>query len=270
MNIIIGSSTGDSSYWLSKGSILSIMLIALAVVITFYVLRSVGLYKLAKKQGVENAFLAWIPCVWMFIACKIVGKARIFGTAAEKFAVWACVLFSVAVIIPVVYYGFTIAPYVFRAIQSEDVVMIVSDGTLYVSPELSYSSGLNKFLDIIGVFGNVLRLVEIFITVSVYIALFKKFWPQHYILAAVLSFFGLFGVFAFVIRNNQPVDFNEYIRRRYYNAGFPPYGGYGQGGYNPYNNGGNGYGAPNQGNSEDKESADKFAVCQVDDRLDNL
>nr|MBO4517625.1 hypothetical protein [Clostridia bacterium] len=244
---------------MSKGSILSIMLIALAVVITFYVLRSVGLYKLAKKQGVENAFLAWIPCVWMFIACKIVGKARIFGTAAEKFAVWACVLFSVAVIIPVVYYGFTIAPYVFRAIQSEDVVMIVSDGTLYVSPELSYSSGLNKFLDIIGVFGNVLRLVEIFITVSVYIALFKKFWPQHYILAAVLSFFGLFGVFAFVIRNNQPVDFNEYIRRRYYNAGFPPYGGYGQGGYNPYNNGGNGYGAPSQGSSEDKEPFGEFS-----------
>ena len=51
----------------------------------------------------------------------------------------------------------------------------------------------------------------------------------------MLSFFGLFPIFAFAIRDKKAVDFNEYIRRRYYGAGFTPYGNryYGERG-NPY------------------------------------
>ena len=262
MDIIINNTTGEIIS-VSRGSVVSVAIIVLAVIITFYVLRSIGLYKLAKSQGVENAFLAWIPCLWMFIACKVIGKARIFGTAAERFAVWACVLFSVAIVLPFVYNFLRIFPYIAYYLEGGDITINAAEGlTIYAGPDFVNSFDtkvINGIINVLGAFSYILRLVEIFITVSVYIALFRKFWPQHYILAAVLSFFGLFGVFAFVIRNNQPVDFNEYIRRRYYNAGFPPYGGYGQGGYNPYNNGGNGYGAPSQGSSEDKEPFGEFS-----------
>ena len=38
---------------------------------------------------------------------------------------------------------------------------------------------------------------------------------------------GLFGPFVFAIRNKKEVNFAEYIRRRFYSAGYPPYGPYG-------------------------------------------
>lgn len=236
MNILIKTTTGESIYSVSRSAVLSVALIILAVYIAFYVLRSIGIYKLAKSQGVEKAYFAWIPCLWMFTACKIIGKARFFSTTAEKVAVWACVLFSVAVIVPFIGNFLSYFPYVAYYLEGGSLTLNASEGlVIYAGSDFVNNfdtNAINTIIKILSAFGYILRLVEIFITVSVYIALFKKFWPQHYILAAVLSFFGLFGIFAFVIRNNKAVDFNEYIRSRYYNAGFTPYGNryYNQGG----------------------------------------
>ena len=57
---------------LSNGWIIAIALIALVVIVGLYLLRSFGLYKLAKNNGVDKAFIAWIPCVWVYTACKLV------------------------------------------------------------------------------------------------------------------------------------------------------------------------------------------------------
>lgn len=255
MTIIIETDTGASVSTISRGVVLSVALIILAVYIAFYVLRSIGLYKLAKGQGVDKAFFAWIPCLWMFTACKIIGKTRFFNTTAEKVAVWACVLFSVAVIVPFIINFLKLFPYVAYYLEGGKLTVNVSQG-LVIYAESDFVNNfdtktINAIINILGVFSYILRIAEIFITVSVYIALFKKFWPQHYILAAVLSFFGLFGVFVFVIRNNKAVDFNEYIRRRFYGAGFTPYGNryYGQ----------NGNGAPYGNSSEDTEPFGEFS-----------
>jgi hypothetical protein len=77
----------------------------------------------------------------------------------------------------------------------------------------------------------------------VYIALFRKFWPQHYVLATVLSVLGLFAPFVFAIRKKNAVNFSEYMRSRY-NMYYTPYGNpYGRPPYgNPY---GNPYANPN-------------------------
>lgn len=259
MDIIIETSTGTSAYSISKSAILATTLVMLAIYITFYVLRSVGIYKLAKGQGVKKAFFAWIPCLWMFTACKVIGQTRFFGTTAEKVAVWACVIFSLATVVPLVQSFLSNFPYVAYYLQGGSVSLLFKDG-IYVSTGDDFinrfdTNAINAIIRTLGVFGVLLRFAEIFITVSVYIALFRKFWPEHYILAAVLSFFGLFGIFVFAIRNKKAVDFNEYIRRRYYGAGFTPYGNryYGQGG-----NGYNGSGAPH-GESGDKEPFGEFS-----------
>lgn len=259
MNIIIETNTGTSAYSMSKSAILATTLVMLAIYITFYVLRSIGIYKLAKGQGVKKAFFAWIPCLWMFTACKVIGQTRFFGTTAEKVAVWACVLFSVAVIVPFIAEFLRFFPYVAYYLEGGTLTLDISQGIVLSAGSDFVNNfdtpAINTIIKILSAFGYILRFAEIFITVSVYIALFRKFWPEHYILAAVLSFFGLFGIFAFAIRNKKAVDFNEYIRRRYYGAGFTPYGNryYGQGG-----NGYNGSSAPH-GESDDKEPFGEFS-----------
>lgn len=247
----------------STGAVITFSLILLAVYIAFYVLRSIGLYTLAKNQGVDKPYIAFIPCVWMFTACKLIGKVRYFGSTAEKLAVWASVIFSCAIVFPAVYNFIGYFPYVMYYLEGGSID-IVSRGGLYIRPVTDGGNEFNNLFDtpflngltsVLYVFNLILRLAEIFITVSVYIALFRKFWPEHYILAAVLSFLGFFPILIFVVRNRKAVDFNEYIRQRYYGAGFTPYGnryyGQGQGGRaNPYGNGGVPYGGYSDGRDE--------------------
>lgn len=260
LNIIIESDKGEIliNQTLQRGSLIAIFLIVAAFYLTFYVLRSIGVYKLAKSQGVKNAFLAWIPCVWIFTACKTIGKSRFFGFTMEKAAVWVCVVFSFATILPLVHQCFSLVPYGIKLLQGEEFELIFTSSGNYINPKLVYSDGLTIFLNILYIFNRILRLAEIFVMINVYIALFRKFWPEHYILAAVLSFFGLFPIMVFAIRNRKAVDFNEYIRNRYYGAGYTPYGNryYGQNGQNNDERG-----TPYYGNSSDNkdEPFDEFS-----------
>ena len=259
LNIILESEKGEVLFnqTVSKGAVLAIFLMVAALYLTFYALRSIGVYKLAKSQGIGNAFLAFIPCVWMFTACKIIGKSRFFGFTIEKAAVWICVVFSCAAIVPLAYNFLTYFPYIMYYLQGGELTFI--NGVLYVGNDfnnLFNVPAVNVITRILFFLNYLLRLAEIFITVSVYIALFKKFWPEHYILAAVLSFFGLFPIMVFAVRNKKAVDFNEYIRSRYYGAGYTPYGNryYGNGNQN------NACGTP-YGNPSDKkdEPFDEFS-----------
>jgi hypothetical protein len=76
-------------------------------------------------------------------------------------------------------------------------------------------------------------LATIIIEVTLYINLFKRFWPKHFVLASILSIFvGLFAPLVFAIRKKDPVNYIDYLRSRY---SYYPYG-------MPYGN--NQYGGP--------------------------
>ena len=49
------------------GIFLVILAVVLAVALVFWVFRSIGLYTIAKRRGIGNAWLAWIPigCDWV-------------------------------------------------------------------------------------------------------------------------------------------------------------------------------------------------------------
>ena len=233
--------SNGNSVLIPHGAIVSVFVIVLAIALLFYFLRSFGLYKLAARGGVKNAWFSFIPCLWMYTACKIVGKGKLFGKSFESLAVWFFLLFTFAAAIPLTYNSILIGPYIGYLLQGNTVTITVGANRTMIDPMVEYSVGVLTLLDVFAIASYFMRIAEIFITVTVYINLFRKFWPEHYILAAVLSFMGLFGPFVFAIRNNKEVNFAEYIRRRFYNAGYPPYGPYG-----PY---GGGQGAPGAGAS---------------------
>ena len=238
--------------------------LSLAAVLVFYVLRSIGLYVLAKRQKVNHAFLAWIPCVWMYTACKLIGNVKVFGRPFAKLALIFCIIFSVAEVLTIVYEALVYFPLVgnFLAgreicfapyITQEDTEFLANyskfatNSDIYVTDAFvnPYGVGIitvNKILSVISILSMIVDLAKTVIIIMVYINLFRKFWPQHYVLASILSIFGLFAPFAFVIRKKEPISYIDYLRSRYnYNPYGNPYGPYGpQGG--PY--GGNPYGNP--------------------------
>lgn len=233
--------------------------IALAVILAFYALRSIGLYVLAKRQNVEHAFIAWIPCVWIFTACKIIGNVKLFNRPFTKLALIFCIIFSAAEVITLAYNFLIYFPIVGNFLAGRPIIL--ADGAeglregyeAWTSNIYVYTGvGADKFINPYGVTGiivvekilNVLSflslfldLASIFITITVYVNLFRKFWPQHYILATILSAMGIFAPFIFMIRKREPIDYMTYIRSRY---NYGPYGMYGTPYGNPY--GGNPYG----------------------------
>ena len=57
------------------GIVLGILLVALLVGLVFYVLQSVALYSIAKRRGINNAWLAWIP----------IGTNWIMGSISDQY-----------------------------------------------------------------------------------------------------------------------------------------------------------------------------------------
>ena len=237
--------------------------ISLAVILALYALRSVGLFVLAKKQGIKNYGLAFVPFVWIYIACKLVGKARFFNKPIENLALIFTIVFAVSEFLTFAYnfiIYFPLFEYVVfhggkvvigSAVQASEMLKYISlsDGTGIFTAKQILPFGLSiptvrVVLDVIYYLSGIFDIASIFITVTVYINLFRKFWPQHYMLASLLSIFlGLFPIFVFVIRNKPAVNWADYMRSRYGAYGNP----YGNQYNNPYNNGGyNGAnGAPN-------------------------
>lgn len=245
---------------MSNGLVWTAAIIRIAIFLAFYALRAIGLYVLAKRQNVRHAYLAWIPCVWMFIAVKLIKKVKLFNVPFEKFAIWFCIGFSISQILTFITNFVVYFPLVGNFLMGRDIVMSGSElylkqgynewtSGIFVGPDFvnPYGEAHNFFVTLLNVISYVsipFDLVNVFIVVIVYINLFKCYWPQHYILAAILSIIGLFAPFAFVIRKKDPVDYMDYVRSRYNYYNYPygnPYGGAPRGG-NPY---GNQYGQPN-------------------------
>ena len=209
--------------------------IAFAIVFALYALRSVGLFVLAKKQGIKNYGIAFVPVAWFYIACKLVGKTKFFDKPIEKLAWVFCLVFAGAEILTFVYnfiIYFPLFEYVFihngelligTYAQGEGMMlyMSISDEVgIFVNKEivpfgLSVTT-INKILDGIYYASSIFDIASIVVSITIYINLFRKFWPQNYMLAAILSIFlGLFPIFVFIIRNKPAVNYSEYMRARY-------------------------------------------------------
>ena len=255
--------------------------IYLGVMLAFYVLRSIGVYILAKRQGIKCKVLAWIPCLWFYVVCKLVGKSRFFGKPIENLALLFVIIFSLSQLFGFVQSFLVNFPLVGNFLQGREILFAQSGLDLEAQGFFEYSSGMyvtndfvnpygmggiqtvNLILSIIGYVSMFVDLAEIVITISVYFALFRKFWPQHHVLASLLTIFlGLFAPFVFVIRKKEPVNYMEYLRSRYnYNPYSNPYG-------NPYNNP-NSYNNPyNNGQSAPKRTEHPFSEFAEKDEVD--
>ncbi len=255
-SISIGTTAGTVPF--KSSAVWVTIIITLAIVFGLYALRSVGLYTLAKKQGINNSGLSFVPVVWMYIACKLVGKVRFFNKPIEKIALIFCIVFAVSEVLTFVYNFIIYFPlFEYAVIHGGKTVigtasqasgmlkyMSVDETTgIYVAEQIlpfgMSISTANKILDAIYYISGIFDIASIIISVTVYINLFRKFWPQHYMLASLLSIFlGLFPIFVFVIRNKPAINYADYMRSRYqrYNPYGNPYNNpYGNGGYNGAN-----------------------------------
>ena len=116
-------------------------------------------------------------------------------------------------------------------LQGGTVSIVLGETEMYISMGADFLNPLDTqfmkvLLSIISWLSAPLDIIAIIIEVFMFIALFKRYWANNYILGTILSVLGLFGIMVFAIRKKQPMDFNEYLRSRY--SAYNPYGS------NPY------------------------------------
>ena len=202
----------DAVIWIS-------VIITLAVPVAFYLLRSFGLYTLGKRNGVRNAYIAFIPFIWYYVLFKLIRESNIFGFSFGKFATIFTVICSASAIIPFIVNAFDVIAYAGYYLQGGELTYLLLDGTInagsnFVNP---FDVGWLKLtISILSYVSSALEIITLVLEVFAYINLFRKFWPEHYILGAVLSAMQLFPIMVFIIRKKKAVNFIEYMRSRYY------------------------------------------------------
>ncbi len=223
--------------------------ISVAITLAFYFLRSFGIYTMAKKKGLNNAFLAFIPCAWVYTACKLIGNVRTFGATFSKLALTFVIIFSIGNVLNFLYQFISYFPVVGNFLVGNELYLIVSieqgvfdsyaqagmnhlGGNIYgyvVNPyeKLGIERAVELTANIIYYITVLTDLAILVITISIYINLFRKYIPNHYVLFTILSVFGIFAPLVFAVRNKAPMNYSDYLRSRYnmWYAGGNPYGG---------------------------------------------
>ena len=88
---------------LSAGVAISTVAICFAVMVAFYLLRSIGLFVLAKHNKINRAWMAFIPFVWIYVAVMLIKDNNFFGKPYKNFAIIFTIVFAVYQVINLVF-----------------------------------------------------------------------------------------------------------------------------------------------------------------------
>ena len=189
-------------------AVLVVFLIALGVIVTIYVLGAFGAYRLAKRRGMQNAWLAWLPVgisyVYGALSDDVVSlrgipkkyRSRVLLPALDGCAAGGVVLLF-AVMVSVFY-----------------SVMPLSNAAASAVPFVQLPFMMLFALLINGT----LIASRVFASSALYPVYREYCLPGTSLAFAVCGgIFGLHGIFLFAIRNKQPLA----AAPRYY-TGVPP------------------------------------------------
>ena len=246
---------------LTAKGVLFVVIIALlfrtAIFAVGYALRGVSAYKMAKRKGVKNAGLAFVPVAYFFI----LGKLQDDGVPEQRrnllvyiaITLAACSI-ACAVTLDIIF-SLPVMTYIFAHLG--DFSTVVSSDTFVAD---SAAVALNFVLEI------AYRLTSLAFSISaimIYMNVYRAYYPEKankysIIAVAVDVFFGtslLYAIFLFVMRDRERVGYAQYLSRR--SERF--YGGYNRNYGNPYYRGGYGeqYRQDRYGANNDRDAARK-------------
>lgn len=212
----------------------SILGVILALTLAFYALRSIGLFVMAKKKNLKHAYLAWIPFAWIYVAGKLCGANRVFGFKIKNFTLVLTIIFCVAEVITLATTLMAYVPlagYVLQGGENAQIIYSMSPKIPPLEPNFTkyefisglylknftfnYAEGVIRLIAVLNIISMVIEIFYLVFLFTMYFNLFRTYWPQHYFSAFIFSFFGLFPIFVFALRNKKPVNYEEFIKARY-------------------------------------------------------
>ena len=206
--ITIVDANGNGIIRLSGPALIGIFVGIILVLIAFYLLRSFGLYKLVKRRNFKNAWLCFIPIGWVYMAGLLAGEIIFFGARIKKFPIIALIVIGLTTIANIFNLSISTFPSALSALKGQDVIYVLGEG---FNGGITVSAGLYSFLSIFSIFVYVLDIAVVFVEITLYSTIFKRYYPRHYLSATIFSFLGLFPIFIFIVRNKAPVAIKRFV-----------------------------------------------------------
>lgn len=240
---------GEQGYRISAGGVFAFLTgyvsYLLIMFLMYYLFRSFGLYKMAKKRGIEKPARCFIPFYAIFMIselrsdCNAFKKHKFYPIVAVS-AVGAMILTSAIVDI-----CFSVNV-IKQLIEFENA----NPGNSYLTAGMFSNSNLPSALMNLS---DLAKIVYIVFMAMIYCDLFRTYAPfkskTHTVLSVIFVVFTgsmlLFGIFVFTLSGQTAVNFDEILEKRrvYYGYGNPYYGN--RNGNGGYNNNGGGYNGQN-------------------------
>ena len=213
--------------------------VAGALYLVSLVFGGIGLRKMAKNAGIKHSFLAFIPFANTYFAGKVAGEANFFGQKMKRAGLYAMLAEIVYVAINalgIVVGAFLANPAYYRVVEmyNGEKWKLMSE---LVPPQYRWMIMASTWCDVLGYLAEIILIVFLFV---VFIALYRKYYARSPMLMAFLSaFLPGRGFVLFAVRNNTPVDYNAFMKRRmeeamrqqreYFGGSNPQSGSYGGG-----------------------------------------
>ncbi len=200
-----------------------IFAVAAGIYLVCLVFGGIGMHVMAQKAGVKHSWLAFIPFANTFYAGKLAGECNLFGQRLKRGGLYAALAEFVCFALNVFYYVIIIllVPYYVEYPAGD----VQTSGYQGVPDSLMW---LVNGKWVVNMLSSIAMIVQLFLLCLVFFALYRKYYarsPFVMTLASVILPFR--GFILFAVRNNAPVDYNEYVRRRAEayrtQQGMPPY-----------------------------------------------
>ncbi len=200
---------------------------SIVVSLALFVLKGVAIYTMGKRRNFDKLWMAYVPFLNYVLLGKIIGEVVIWGKKVKNIGLLTCIFTAISVIIG---YVVDVGYYVYILEQAFKVDFIFNSAFIN---DWVMQKGLVWLL--VSIVGDVCSIINIILTCWMIFLIFRKYAPERSFMYSLLAIFFdfTFPILLFIVRNNEVVTFEDFLRQRnrYYTQ-------------NPNQNGGyNGYGA---------------------------
>jgi hypothetical protein len=183
-------------------------LIAVGAYLVIYAFRAVGLFTLARRAGIGHAWFGFVPLLNSYLVGELAGTSSFASMKIKRIGLWYCLSEGVACIAYVLSDIAVLSLYGSGATYNAEVGSWVS-----VAEDLAWAQTMDGVMSYILL---VLQLVYIFFFVLAVMGFFRKYAARNAGIFSVASIFVpiVYSILVFVVRNNAPIDYEQYVRDR--------------------------------------------------------
>ena len=216
----------------------------------------IGMTAMAKKVGMKHSWLAFLPLANTWYAGKLAGETQLFGKKMKRIGLYAmlaelaCIAINVFAL--VVRFGLYQPGYFVERYNDSGTLINIDIDPERIPMALRWLVTANIVLDVVK---SISYIAMLFFLCVLFYAFFRKYYARGpFLMTFMCALLPLRGFVIFAVRNNTPVDYNAYMRRK-----MEEYRRQQGGGYGPYNGGGyDAYGNPASGGGGDDDPFSDF------------